>query len=624
MTHRLHNSWIALVAAMIVLGGVGFCPLETFGQRVSSISSLSNRVVSVGRLIRSGKTRTGEPRYGLLNDAGTLTAYLVAEADLELDAYTDKHVAVTAQRTQKSPDGLDHLRAERVKVMFSTDTMPAPEVTPTFADEVPARLAEDLTAVPLSLAPRSLDLRRLHEDENLSPTSYLARPPRSTRSGSTFHPGRSVAYQEGVPTEAIPMDNDSFGLIPGEEYIEGEPIGDGYPDVGYASPGTMGCDMACSPCGPSGQFWVRAEYLLWWSKGMDVPPLVTHTSGNPPVEDAGVLGVDGTNILYGGDQILKDTRSGFRLRTGMWLDCYQWSGLEFDFAYLEDVSEGFSAFSVGNPNLSRPFENALLNVEDSQLVAYPGIVSGTVSVSASSEYMTFSPRYRRNIKCVNYLPGPACGCSTCNECGDTMCRPSGGSRLDWTLGYRYMRLKDRLYVNERLLSVSGSTPTSFGIDDVFETDNEFHGIELGGIYEAYRGPWSMELISRLALGNNRRHVAINGRTDSAVQGASFSDVGGLLALSSNIGNYQDDQFVLIPEFGINLGYRIAPCARLIVGYTVIYWPDTVRAGNQVDRRVNPELLPPAIDTDGPLAPAFAFNDSSYWTQGLNFGIDWRW
>ena len=32
------------------------------------------------------------------------------------------------------------------------------------------------------------------------------------------------------------------------------------------------------------------------------------------------------------------------------------------------------------------------------------------------------------------------------------------------------------------------------------------------------------------------------------------------------------------------------------------------------------VVPPS----GPVRPAFSFNDESYWAQGVNFGLDYRW
>ena len=178
------------------------------------------------------------------------------------------------------------------------------------------------------------------------------------------------------------------------------------------------------------------------------------------------------------------------------------------------------------------------------------------------------------------------------------CGAYGGSRVDFTVGYRYIKLEEGLQISEDLISEAQSTFATFNLYDAFETSNEFNGLELGLQWDTYRGRWSMEFGGRFAVGNNTRKVAINGGTTSVIQGAVFNDVGGLLALPSNIGTYEDDEFVVIPEFSLTLGYQIAPRVRFLVGYTLIYWSNVVRPGDQIDLNVNPDLLPPAMDNPG--------------------------
>ncbi len=121
------------------------------------------------------------------------------------------------------------------------------------------------------------------------------------------------------------------------------------------------------------------------------------------------------------------SRNGGRFRFGGWIDPCQWRGFKLDYFYLEGKTEPYSQTSDGAPILARPFFNTQLNSQDSELVAYPGIVSGTVAVDATSKFRAFSPRYRRNLRCQNFLPDPACGCGACNACGDTYCLPMGGA-----------------------------------------------------------------------------------------------------------------------------------------------------------------------------------------------------
>ena len=104
-----------------------------------------------------------------------------------------------------------------------------------------------------------------------------------------------------------------------------------------SSCGCDSCGVSTSYCGscnaPSGfcfcfpsHGWVHAEYLLWSQKGMDMPALVT-TSTSTVREEAGVLGLPLTSVLFGDtDDILDDDKSGFRIRFGLVAAKLLWLG----------------------------------------------------------------------------------------------------------------------------------------------------------------------------------------------------------------------------------------------------------------------------------------------------------
>ncbi len=77
---------------------------------------------------------------------------------------------------------------------------------------------------------------------------------------------------------------------------------------------------------------------------------------------------------------MTDHFDGGRLRFGVWLDrCHNW-GLGAEFFKLGGESETFTATSSGNPILARPFFNTETGVDDAELVAFPGVLAGTVGV----------------------------------------------------------------------------------------------------------------------------------------------------------------------------------------------------------------------------------------------------
>ena len=102
---------------------------------------------------------------------------------------------------------------------------------------------------------------------------------------------------------------------------------------------------------------------------------------------------------------------------------------------------------------------------------------------------------------------------------------------------------------------------------------------------------------KMAVGNTRQTVRIIGQTtindpnDPPVQTLP----GGLLTQTSNIGMYKQNQFSVVPELNLDLGYQLTDHLKATFGYTFIYWSNVVRAGDQISRDVNPNLLPPPAD-----------------------------
>ena len=401
--------------------------------------------------------------------------------------------------------------------------------------------------------------------------------------------------------------------------------------------GDQWCGPTCNPGSRRG-WYGRADYLLWWFKGMDTPPLVT--GGTQASE--GVLGRPGTTVLFGGNNdLFDDARSGLRLSLGMWLDDERNFAIEGDWLFMETESIGFSAGDpTGATIISRPFYNLtpmdgggnlLGPAEDAELVSFPNTVGGTVSVRARSKFKTGGIRLRTGLCCRELGCGSGCGATCGSTCGDACggCgsgvgeygggKSSGIARIDFITGYRYASLEESLTIQENLTSLLTAAPGQFVIRDQFETDNEFHGLDLGFIAEWETRRWGLELTSKIALGNTQQRVRINGSTTTSNNGTSVTDTGGLLALNSNIGSYSQDRFSVLPELSARLNYRLTPRVRLSAGYTLLYWANVVRPGDQIDLNVDTRLLPPTTVTGS--RPAFAFHETSLWAHGLNFGID---
>jgi hypothetical protein len=131
------------------------------------------------------------------------------------------------------------------------------------------------------------------------------------------------------------------------------------------------------------------------------------------------------------------------------------------------------------------------------------------------------------------------------------------------------------------------------------------------------------LLGKLGAGSVRRRVNIMGTQQVNAPGAApVVSQGGLLALSSNIGSFESHTLTVVPQLGVNLGWDVTPHIHLFTGYSVLWWPDVMRTGEQVDVGINPALIPPASPTAGSGSrPTFLGATSCLWTQALSVGLE---
>lgn len=441
-------------------------------------------------------------------------------------------------------------------------------------------------------------------------------------------------YQDGTVYE------DGYADYPMDGQITVRPSHDGGCDGLPCGCGDGGCDGGCDSCGPTdccssgccngnplcGEYndcnswrpcltlcvpqdgWFSAEYLMWYQSGMDLPPLVS-TDILPSRTFPGAPGT----VLYGNDEVLTDRFDGARIRFGFWLDnCHTW-GIGAEFFRIGQESESFTADGNTAATLGRPFINIRDNGnQDQQQVAFPGQLAGTVGVNVDSELQGWGLHLRR-MTCASEGCG---GLLNCGGCGKYC------SRTEILVGYRNLQLEEGVRIDESLTS-TGTTPTTFNIFDQFDTLNQFSGLDLGLAYKRTRGSWTFDGMIRLAVGNTRQKVNINGAT---VINTLAAQSGGLLAQNSNIGNYQQDEFSVLPELDLTWGYQITDQLKATVGYTFLYWSNVARPGDQIDLNVDPNQIPsnpaanPAVVGD---FPRFDFDTTDYWAQGLSFGGEFR-
>jgi len=392
------------------------------------------------------------------------------------------------------------------------------------------------------------------------------------------------------------------------------------PEVQYESP----ADQPYSPSedvggpwltgGPSNygsgnRVWARAEFLLWSIKQGNIPPLAS----------AGALG-SGTTTLYGGDQDY-DARLGGRFTLGAWLDSNQKTGIEGSYFFLSGQDADFNASSTGSAGstiLARPFVNANNGLPDQQLVAFPDIAGGTLGISSSSQLQGAELNLLCNVCC--------CKSSCCQDC----CSIPYGHRVDLIGGFRYFQLNENLGITENITFLPGSPAPGdmITVVDRFETRNDFYGGQVGARGEWWRGRWFVNATGKVALGNMHQEVRVNGATTFTSPGvAPVTQPGGLLALPTNIGNRSRDVFAAVPEIGLNVGRQVTSNVRIFTGYSLLYFSNVVRPGDQIDTVINPTQLPTANGPGnlvGDARPAPLFRDTDFWAQGVNFGVEVSW
>jgi hypothetical protein len=352
-----------------------------------------------------------------------------------------------------------------------------------------------------------------------------------------------------------------------------------------------------------GRSWVQVDYLLWWVQGQNLPPLATTPAGG---------------VVFGQERIDGDAQSGLRLRGGHFLDCDGLSGLMFDVWGLESGGDRVGVVSPVSGALRMPFTDMDLSLPSNQtpdgcgclddLVGTPSSVPiDSISTTSDTDVWSGGLYYRGRL-CSRF----DCCASTCD------CRPGSGlgrhgHRLDGIFGYRYFSLDESLTVDGVLVPEAGTIVAQ----DRFATENDFHGVDMGLVYEVDRGRWSLEAIGRLALGINRQELSIAG---------AGNQNGGIFAQYTNIGTYDHDAFTAIPQGDLILAYAVTPRLRARVGYSWLLLSNVIRPATQIDTRLDGRFVDgtatrPLAD---PLAffPRPRFETESVWIHGLSFGFDY--
>ena len=367
--------------------------------------------------------------------------------------------------------------------------------------------------------------------------------------------------------------------------------GPGPEGVPSACPGE-GCECE-GPC-----LWAGVDYLFWWVRGGLLPPLVTTAPATTPAGLAGVLGAPGTSTLFGGQRYNDGVHSGVRTYAGVWFDSARTLGIEGSYFQVEAKSAGFAAASTGDPVLARPFTDSLGN-PTAELIAYPGISAGTVSVNyVSTGLLGAGGLFRENLtRCPNYS-------------------------VDLLGGYRYLRFADRLGIRTTQGAPGVLDPANATVvGERWDTKNNIHAFDVGFAGEFRSGPWALIWVAKGAVGRNLITVDTAATTTDVVGGVPTNVTrSGLLLGEPDVGHISHERYVFIPEVNLRLAYDVTPNVRASVGYTFLSVNGIGRSGEQVPVFAPQGSLPPVVSGD-PNLPSARPQTTVLWAQGIDLGLE---
>jgi hypothetical protein len=345
--------------------------------------------------------------------------------------------------------------------------------------------------------------------------------------------------------------------------------------------------------------WVQANFIHWWVRGADAPPLAT----------TGALGNPATSVLLDGSLGPKEF-SGIQATIGGWLDAERMQFLEVGGFWVgrSHRQYNFASDAGGSPLFGQPL---IINGAEAFLAtAQPGLYSGSMQVNTAMDFHGLELNLGRNI-----------------------CRVCGWS-ADYLVGFRYLYLNDTFTMDQNITTLAPNVlpfnnvlqpaGANFLISDSFDMTNRFYGGTIGGRVNWTHCRFDIGATVKVSFGATRSTAVIDGFTTLAGAGTAQ---GGSLAQPSNSGEFSNTDFSVVSELTATAGYQLTPGLRILVGYTFLDWTRVQRAASQIDRNIdlsqvptNAPMVPGSIGT----APRYPGSRTDFWAQGLNVGLELKW
>jgi hypothetical protein len=365
------------------------------------------------------------------------------------------------------------------------------------------------------------------------------------------------------------------------------------------------CNDCCRP-----RVWADAEYLMWWFKNAPDPVPFVQSS---PLFVNNILPLPSLPITpaFGGTDIDTGMRNGGRFRFGGWLDSDCTLGLEASYFFITPKESSQTLTGTGPGAFFGP-ANYLL---------FP---TGTVNTPGAGSFNTFLVE--------NSSPGSS-AINTLTLRSDLYGFEANGilklincPRFELKLlgGFRNVNFDESLAFSASFtgagLFVAGTNGAGFNgaglpgtVAASYSDQSHFYGGNLGTTGEVRWGGFFLNATGKVALGTMQEsHTQSLLSTAPSIDGIGF---GGVFLSTpgpfASTQHYSVNRFAVIPEVNVNVGYQLARWCRAYVGYNFLYVSDVLRPGLQVSSA--PLLTnPPALQ-----------EHTSFWAQGANFGLEFR-
>lgn len=366
--------------------------------------------------------------------------------------------------------------------------------------------------------------------------------------------------------------------------------------------GGCGIGIDLDPCSPLGQLsrrlYFRAQTASFWGTGQFLPTLVsTSSSTTLPLQTIGQSTDPDRQILFGGSQVGSDSSNGVRGEIGLWFDDCQSRGVLVRMFDSGDNDVGLSTDQNRNSVIVLNFlRTDPARQESTVAVAFPTRAEGFVNANLSSSTYGGDLLARNNI-----------------------CRDNLGS-WDWVGGYQMARLDESLSIVSLSRNLTTNPVQTIDQTDRFRTRSQFHGGALGLNGQVRDGCWYFDGLFKVGVGMMERNVDIVGSSAVSIGTDVTRREQGLHARSTNIGSYQDDTFVMVPEVGLTIGYRLTKQLDFTVGYNLLRLPKVTRVVDALDRELASNLSDPL---SGEIRPSFALRESNFSLHSLNLGLQWN-